>query len=163
MNRRTLLVLALTTACKSRDGVGGVVPFIDVADPGSANQLVSGFHGIEQNRFRWTAGRFSVLLRPPSNASRKGARLYLQFFIADPVMNQLKEVKLAAVINGTPLPPETYTKAGPYQFRRDIEPRLIGGEDAVTVNFSLDKALPPGADDQRELGLAVEKVGFEKR
>ena len=40
-----------------------------------------------------------------------------------------------------------------------MPPNLLAGE-SVKVDFALDKALPPGASDQRELGLVVSAVGF---
>lgn len=166
MVRVLILVFALlcSFACK-RDGSrpGDMLTFLSAADPNAAAQLVSGFYGVEENRFRWTAGRFSAVLRLPSNAARKGTRLYLQLFLPATIVEAFKEVKLTAEINGVPLAPETFTKSGPYEFRRDVEARLVGGEEVVTVNFSLDKSLPPNATDKRELGLAVEKIGFEKK
>ena len=44
---------------------------IATADPRAAAQLVSGFYGVEQNSWRWTAGQFSVLLRPPRTPAPK--------------------------------------------------------------------------------------------
>ena len=42
---------------------------VATADPHAAAQLLTGFYGIEQNSWRWTAGRFSVVLRPPRTAA----------------------------------------------------------------------------------------------
>ena len=42
---------------------------VHAADPRASLQLVKGFHGIEQNAWRWTMGQFSVTLRPPHGAA----------------------------------------------------------------------------------------------
>jgi hypothetical protein len=35
--------------------------------------------------------------------------------------------------------------------------------DAVSAEFALDKFLPPGTVDQRELGVVVTSIGFEAK
>jgi hypothetical protein len=52
--------------------------------------------------------------------------------------------------------------AGDYTYSRDVPPELLTG-DAVTVEFTLDKALPPNPSDQRELGVIVQMVGLEPK
>ena len=135
---------------------------LHVADPRVAAQLISGFYAIEGDSWRWTAGKFAVLLRPPRTASKNGATLQLKFALPEPVIGKLKNVSLGASINGTSLPAQTYTQSGEFTYAREVPPNLLGGE-AVKVEFALDKALPPGASDQRELGLVVSAVGFEPK
>jgi hypothetical protein len=135
---------------------------VHVADPRAAAQLISGFHGIENQSWRWTAGKFSVLLRPPRTAAQKGATLQFKFAVPDPVISRLKSVSVKASINGTDLAPEKYEKAGEYTYARDVPPNLLAGE-AVTVEFVLDKFLPAGPDDHRELGVVAQSVGFEPK
>ncbi len=135
---------------------------VHVADPRSATQLVSGFYDIEQNSWRWTAGKFSVVLRPPRGAAEKGAVLQLKFSIPDPVISNLKTVSLSAAVQGKPLPPESYTQSGEFTYARDIAPGVLT-TDSVKVDFSLSKFLPAGQVDQRELGVVVTSVGFESK
>ena len=135
---------------------------VHTADPRVAAQLISGFYGIEDNAWRWTAGKFSVLLRPPRTSAQKGAILQLKFALPDPIINPLKRISISATVNGTALPAETYTKSGEYTYARDVPPNLMAGE-AVKVEFAMDKALPPSSADQRELGLVVSVVGFEPK
>lgn len=135
---------------------------VHVADPRVAAQLISGFYGIEGDSWRWTAGKFAVLLRPPRTASKTGAILQLKFALPEPVIGALKTVSLSATINGTAFPPQSYTQSGEFTYARDVPPNLLGGE-AVKVEFALDKALPPSGSDQRELGLVVSAVGFEPK
>jgi hypothetical protein len=135
---------------------------VHTADPRAATQLISGFYGVEDQSWRWTAGKFAVLLRPPRGSAQKGATLQLKFAVPEPVISKLKTVSLSAAINGTTLAPETYTKAGEYTYSRDVPANLLAGE-AVKVDFALDKALPPGEADQRELGVVAQAIGFEPK
>ena len=135
---------------------------VHVADPRVSAQLVSGFYGIEGNAWRWTAGKFTVLLRPPRGAAQNGAMLQVKFSVPDPVIARLKTVSLSASVAGTKLPPETYTQAGEFTYSRELPAAALAG-DAVKVDFALDKAIPPGAVDQRELGVVVTTVGLEPK
>lgn len=164
------LTLLLTPACKRHrpvtvQTVEEAAPLSSVvatSDPQAATQLVSGFYGIEQNAWRWTAGRFAVVLRPPRSASTKGATLQLKFAIPDAAMPRMKGVTLSASVNGTALPPETYTQAGQFTYARDVPATLLGGEVA-RFDFSVDKTTGPSAADHRELGLVVSLVGLQPK
>ena len=135
---------------------------VATADPHAAAQLVSGFYGVEQNSWRWTAGRFSVLLRPPRTAAANGAVLQLKFTLPEVALTKMKAVSLSAYVNGTVLSPETYTQAGQFIYSRDVPANLLAG-DVVRVDFSLDKTIPPTAADRRELGIVVSLVGFQPK
>jgi hypothetical protein len=176
--RLRLLALVLTaawfcagSACKRRDRVRleqteeespQLATVVHLGDPRNASQLVSGFYEIEDHSWRWTTGKFSVLLRPPRTAARKGAVLQLKFSIPETALSQLKAVSLAATVNGTPLTPETYTQPGSFTYSRDVSGSLLTGE-SVKVDFSLDKTLPPTGTDQRELGVVASTVGFDTK
>lgn len=135
---------------------------VATADPHLASQLVSGFYGIEQNSWRWTSGRFSVVLRPPRSAAVQGATLQLKFAIPDVAMAKAKGMSLSAYVNGTALAPESYTQAGQFTYTRDVPAALLTG-DVAKVEFAVDKTMPPTASDKRELGVVVSLVGFEPK
>jgi hypothetical protein len=135
---------------------------VAAADPHVASQFVSGFYGVEQNAWRWTAGRFSVLLRPPRTAAANGAVLQLKFAIPDVARSNMKAVSLSAYVNGMPLAPERYIQAGQFIYSREVPANLLAG-DVARVDFSLDKTMPPSAADRRELGVVVSMVGFQPK
>jgi hypothetical protein len=137
-------------------------PVINMADPHASVQLLKGFYDIEQNAWRWTKGSFSVTLRPPLSAVQKGATLEVKFAAPDPVIAKVKSFTLAANVNGTAIPGETFSKAGEYKYSKDV-PASAFGPDAVTVEFAMDKFLPPGSVDQRELGIVVSSIGLEPK
>lgn len=139
-----------------------LAPMVHAADPKGAFQLVRGFHEIEQNAWRWTMREFVVTLRPPAQAAEKGAVLRLKFTVPEPVIAKLKAITLAARVGGASLVPETYSKPGDYVYTRDVPASALAG-DVVSVEFSLDKAIPPSPADQRELGVVVTSVGLETK
>jgi hypothetical protein len=175
---RTFIVLTLTATlllagagCKRRERVRvqhteeeapQLATTIHVADPRSAAQLVSGFHDVEQNAWRWTAGKFAVMLRIPRGAAEKGAVLRLKFSVPEPVLAKLKTVSLGASIDGTTLTPETFTQPGEFTYEREV-PAALMARDSAKIDFFLDKSLPPGSVDLRELGVIVSSVGLESK
>ncbi|HWQ56733.1 MAG TPA: hypothetical protein VN442_23810 [Bryobacteraceae bacterium] len=167
----TLSLLFAGISCKRRDRVRvqhteeeapQLATTVHMADPRSSSQLLSGFHDIEQNAWRWTTGKFAVLLRAPRGSAEKGALLRLKFSVPEPVIGKLNAVSLKAVIHGTGLAPETFTQPGEFTYERDVSATLLG-KDSIKVEFVLDKWLPAGAVDQRELGVIVSSVGFESK
>lgn len=170
----TLLAASLLlagAACKRRERVRvqhteeeapQLATTVHVADPRSSAQLVSGFHDIEQGAWRWTAGKFSVVLRTPRGAAEKGAVLRLKLSVPDPVISNLKVVSLGAAVGESRLAPETFTQSGEFTYEREVPAEALTGESAK-IDFFLDKSLPAGAVDLRELGVIVTSVGFESK
>ncbi|MEJ7606298.1 MAG: hypothetical protein WKF37_08520 [Bryobacteraceae bacterium] len=76
---KTTLTLALSCAlisngCKTRDKVQVepadesapvLTSTVSMGEPKGAIQLLKGFYEIEQQSWRWTAGKFSLRLKPP--------------------------------------------------------------------------------------------------
>jgi hypothetical protein len=132
---------------------------LEAGDPRAPVQLTRGFHGLEQNSWRWTAGRFSVVLAPPEGAAEKGARLELKLHLPEVVVSRVGAVTLSASAGGERLAPQTYAASGDYVYARDIPARIFGS-GAIPIEFATDKALPATADDNRELALIVTSVGL---
>jgi len=164
--------LLLLGGCKSRqrrvavqqtdEESGTLSSVIYMADPKSAPQLLKGFHSVEGNAWRWTMGNFAVALRPPRNSAVRGATLRLKFAAPEAVISSAKKVTLSCSVNGTPLQPETYTQAGEFEYTREVDPKLLAA-DAVNVEFALDKFIPAGTLESRELGLIASSVAFEAK
>jgi hypothetical protein len=166
-----IALLCGTTACKRHkkpkvetveESTPALAAVVNVADPRASAQLLKGFYDVEQNAWRWTMGKFSVTLRPPLNAPQRGATLVVKFAIPDAVLQHTKSMTLSADVNGTKIPSETYNTAGDHTYSKDV-PSSALASDAVTVDFALDKYLPPGTVDQRELGIVVTSIGFEAK
>jgi hypothetical protein len=132
------------------------------SDPRASGQILGGFHGIESQSWRWTEGKFSLLLLSPPGAAEKGATLWLTFAIPETVISKLKSVNLSANAGGVALPPESYSLAGQYTFSRDI-PASAFRAPSLRVDFALDKYLPPEGADARELGVIVTAAGLDPK
>lgn len=124
-----------------------------MADPQAAAQMTHGFHSLE-NGWRWVASKFGVTLAPPEGST---AQLELKFALPAAVVDRLGAVTLSATVNGKPLEPETFKTSGNQVYTRDAG---MVGPGPVTVEFSTDKALPPGNGDARELALIVTRVSL---
>jgi len=144
------------------EGSATLMTTAHAADPRSSVQLVKGFHAIEQNSWRWTMGKFAVTLRPPAGSAEKGATLALKFSIPDAVLKKMKSTTLSASVQGTPVGNKSYTAPGEYTFTTDVPAALLKG-DAVVAEYSLDRFLPAGAVDARELGVVFISTGLESK
>jgi hypothetical protein len=159
--------LLLLCACNSKsrvhvetdEGPPRMAAMLLMADQTSSPQLLEGFYGLEDKSWRWTAGHFGVVLSIPPMAARDGAVLKMQLSIPKPLIDRVKTSTLTAQIGGTKLSPESFTQPGSFTFVRDVPAKLLQ-EDSVRVDFALDRFLPAGSVDGRELGLVVTSVGF---
>jgi hypothetical protein len=137
-----------------------IATMVTLGDPKTAPQLVSGFYDIENGAWRWTGKEFTVELGVPFGAGQKGATLEANFTIPDVVIEKSKTVTLGASVDGNALPPETYTKAGEYTYKRDVPPALLHAA-SVKATFTLDKAIQAGGGDLRELGVVAASIGLK--
>jgi hypothetical protein len=133
---------------------------LHVADPRADQQLIAGFHSVEQDSWRWTEDKFSVVLRPPRDAAQKGAILQLKFSLPEAVTQKLGGITLEAEVAGTPMGKQSYSAPGEWTYSREVPGSLLAA-DPVRVDFALDKYLPPTESDQRKLGIVVTAVGFD--
>jgi hypothetical protein len=172
-NLTLLLLLTLTgVACKGKhsrvtvqneepDTGPRVLSTVQMNDPHAAVQLLSGFYAIENNMWRWTAGKFSVQLRTPP-AAPSGATLALSFTLPDVIVQKLKNIRITAAINGTELKSQAYDTAGPYTFNADVPATLLTGE-TVNVDFTVDKTMRPDGGDIRSLAIIANSVGISPK
>ena len=129
-------------------------------DPNSEPQLISGFYGAEEYSWRWTAQRFSVVLRPPGGAIGEAANLVVRLSIPEVGIEKLHSISLSASIGGVTLAPETYTRSGDHSYVRAVAPHLLTSEE-VRIDFQVDKVMPRVGRDDRQLGIVVTSIGLE--
>ncbi len=174
--RRLMVLPALVLAISAAPGCRRAVPpvetiedgnrpalnVVQVAEPRTATQLMSGFHSVERNAWRWTMGRFAVALQPPAGAAQNGATLELRFSIPEMIVKRLGPVTLSARVEGTPLIPETFSNSGPRIYSRAVPAGALK-RPPVMVSFALDKFLKAGEVEGRELGVVVTTVSLLPR
>ena len=153
------------TAVQNDEGPKAALPLVSslkMNAPAAPAQLLKGFWAVESGSWRWTAGNFSVVLKTPPGASEKGGALMLAMVVSDAVLKQVHSQSLTASIADKPLKTEKYDAGGNYTFSADVPASALTG-DTVTVDFSLDNALPPGPSDRRELGVIATAVALESK
>lgn len=116
----------------------------------AAQQIVSGIYQLENDSWRWMSQTGTVLLRPPSGP----AMLSVRFVIPD----QSPARKVTVDLNGQRVTSQTFAKPGSYVL--STGPFQSGGASAQ-VTIGVDKFfLVQG--DSRQLGIILQRVGFEK-
>jgi hypothetical protein len=171
----SLLVAAVAAgACKGKHSpeagvkneeaqpVAQILSSLKMNDELAPAHLLKGFYVLENNAWRWTAGSFTVLLKPPVAAAQRGGVLSLSFSVPEIAITKLKNMTLTASIGTTKLTPATYNKPGRYTYTADVPAELLSKE-TVTIDFDLDHSLPPGSVDQRELGVIATAVGLDAK
>jgi hypothetical protein len=133
-----------------------------MSDISATSQLIAGFYELEANSWRWTAGKFIVMLQPPAGAERVGAKLKLQFFIPDVQIEKLGPMTIQADLNDHPLAPQTFDKPGSYEYSRDVPADTLRS-NLVPIVFRLDKFASPSMSDGRELGVVVSTIGLQPK
>ena len=167
--------LVLTAGCRGQHGrvsvqndegepvvKGGVVSAFRMNDPAAQSQLVKGVYGVEGGGWRWTAGSFSVLLKTPPGAAQSGGLLTFSLLVSGDILKQVQAQTITASAGGKVLKSEKYTDAGNHTFSADVPASALTG-DTVLIDFSVDKPLPPGPADRRELAVVATAVGIESK
>jgi hypothetical protein len=129
-------------------------------DIDATRQLAAGIYAVENNKWRWTAGDFSMVLATPRMAAVHGANLAFAFDIPDSILRRTGPVTLAAYLNQTKVGMATYKTAGAQRFSAMIPPELLG-QSPVAIDFHLDRYVPKGAVESRELGFIAESISLE--
>ena len=129
-------------------------------DVDAMRQLAAGIYGVEDGKWRWTAGDFSVVLATPGKASTRGADLSFVFYISDPIVRRTGPITLTVYLNEAEVGEMTYTTAGIQHFSARIPPRLLA-QSPVAVDFHLDRYVPAGVLENRELGVIADSVSLE--
>lgn len=163
------VALVSVAACSAPDPAARqdtTATMLHMADPRAGKQLTQGFYPFF-GEGRWTGRNFSAILKPPPTAARKGALLVLRFGLPETSINALHTIQVSAAVNGLQLKPETFTKAGEFDYIRDVPNAAFNGsasrDGTARVDFALDKTMPPHDAETRELGILVSIVGFEAK
>ena len=108
------------------------------------SQLLSGWHGLENGAWRWTEKSFSLIVAPG------GQRVSLKVRAPETLKFPLL---LTARADGVEIGRHEIARAGDYEFAQAAP---AGAE--VVVEFEVDRAVGPSAEDGRERGIVVRGV-----
>jgi hypothetical protein len=135
---------------------------VTMSNVDGTRQLAAGIYNAENNKWRWTAGDFSIVLATPHVASTHGADLVFAFYIPDAIMSRTGPVTLSAYLNQVEVGVTTYRTAGAQRFSAMIPPGLLR-QSPVAIDFHLDRYVPRGVLDARELGFVAESVSLASK
>ena len=166
-----MLVVCIVAGCPRNEpalpieeetGVAGeLLSSVNVADPRAEEQLLEGFHDLEQLAWRWTEKRFSVALQPPEPVPGHRTALEATISIPPMIIESLGPVTLSASIDGTPVGSQTFSEAGQsLEFKQPVPDGVLSSLP-VQAGFELDKAIEPSEQDTRQLGLIVSAVQLQ--
>jgi len=119
--------------------------YLPMNAPEAAAQIVGGIYGLEDNRYRWMAGRAIVALKSPAEP----APLRAEFFI--PEQAAARQVRL--LLDGREVAAASYTSPGRYTLQSSDSVQGAIAEIIVDKTFRA----PP---DARDLGIVLEAIGF---
>jgi hypothetical protein len=167
-----LLILLLASCRPNRDlsqytvedKDSNLTAHLRTANPKHAAQLLSGFHQVEQEGWRWVGGRFSVQLKAPFASPKIGAALTLRGNFPDLVHARTGPIRLSARLNEIDLPPYTIQKPGDFAYSADVPAQALAA-DRIVVAFSTDKSIPPNTfpGDGRELALIIATISLDTK
>jgi hypothetical protein len=144
------LTLIFLASCTRKEPIYSVVKMTDR----SAESQLAGFYPTEATS-RWTGPHFSAKLALP--AGKTGAMLDFRFAIPESLLAKTGPLTLCAVVDErVSLLCQTYSKPGDYSYAADLPPNAA---NPVTLEFEVDKSIPPSSSDKRELSLLAQSVG----
>jgi hypothetical protein len=155
-----VLALAAVAVFPACHRVIGQASTFNVADPARSNQLIYGFYGVEAKPSRWTARKFSFALKPPAGSATKGGKLWIRLFVPDLEIRKIGPMTLEASIDGYSLAPQEFTEGGMYVYAAKVPAELLD-TNLLPVHCEFDRAAPPSAADNRELGAVLTEVGLQ--
>jgi hypothetical protein len=138
----------------------GLEASIAVADPAAASQILHGFHAAENPSWRWSMKRFGVSLRPPDTLAGQTVWLEMDYTVPEPAAAKMTGATITAAVDESPLPPDRIAGGGSRKYRQPVPTSALRGKEAVIVEFTLDRTFGPNAEDSRELGLVISRIGF---
>ncbi|HEX5226372.1 MAG TPA: hypothetical protein VFW44_01625 [Bryobacteraceae bacterium] len=154
------LVLSLT-ACHRIQAPASIV---HMADPATAGQLIQGFYAVEgtgENSWRWVAPEVALALGPP-RVAKNGARLRIRLYFPETQIDKVGPIRLTAFVDGEALAPQTYAKAGNYEFVRDI-PQCLLDSNVVPVRLSFYPYAPKSDTEGRILAAVMSMAALEPK
>jgi hypothetical protein len=122
----------------------------------STQELLFGWHAPEHEGWRWTERRFGVRFTAVESAGRQ--KCLVKLYVPEQALGS-EPLTLEAFVNGESIGAEAYRAAGDQTFARLLPVNPGGNWD---VEFVLNRALSPDANDNRERGIIVAGCEIER-
>jgi hypothetical protein len=128
-------------------------------NPQTAAQLLRGFYDLENGAWRWTMPKFAISFRPPVGAKEKGAQLKADLVLPEVIFSKTGPIEITVSCNGKAIGKQKFTQAGDAKLSLAVPGELLATE-AISLEFALDKWLPPSGVDPRDLGMIFSSAGL---
>ena len=152
--------LPQATGGQPAPGAEPKLSYLNLGDIRNKAQLGSGWYGIEDGGWRWMSKQAEAVLRVPAEAAPV---FEMQLFFPPGFMQRTGgSVTVSVMLDGRLLTRETYLQPGGYRLAKSVSRDQLTAP-AVRVTLQLNRAMPPDASDQRELGAVVSRLGFASR
>lgn len=132
-------------------------PFVRMNQINAERHFVSGVYQLEENAWRWCAGKAELRLQlgPVENL-----KLVLRYAIPVQVMARAKSVRLRILLNGRPWEEMRYEKDGIYEVEKPVPPALLRPNAENLLTLEVDRPLPPESG-RPEMGFILVHAGFQ--
>ncbi len=163
------LSLALLCGCRSDVAVSppeqqktalhpeALGPFVRANQINAERYFVSGVYQLEENAWRWCAGRAELRLRlgPVENL-----KFVMKYAVPVQVMERAGRVNMRILVNGKPWEEMHYEKDGIFEIDKAVPAALLKPESENRVTILVDKPLPAEAG-RPEMGFILVHAGFQ--
>lgn len=123
--------------------------YVPMNSPDADAHFAGGVYALEQNRYRWMAGRAALLLKKPEGPSVAQVEL----FISD----QSPARRVSLTLDGQPVAERTFPGPGSYVLASGVVPVVSA---APLLEITVDRTFTaPG--DQRQLGIILTGAGLK--
>ncbi len=129
---------------------------IEATNPADEEQLLEGFYDPDPGGWRWTGQQFTVSLGVPEELRGKEARIECELWIPEAGWTDLAKLTMTAQTADRTLGQWRAAKPGA-QTAVFAVPAALTEEDAILVDFVLDRSIPPRGEETRRLGVVATK------
>ena len=132
-------------------------PFVRVNQINAERYFVSGVYQLEENAWRWCAGRAELRLQlgPVENL-----KFVMKYAVPVQVMERARRVKMRILINGKKWEEMQYDKDGVFEVDKPVPSALLKANAENLVTIEVDKPLPAEAG-RPEMGFILVHAGFQ--
>ena len=131
-------------------------PTIDASAAADAEQLLEGFYEPDPGGWRWAAPEFTISLGVPGELRGKEARIEADLWIPESGWTHLSGLAIAARTADQEL--GRWRAPGPGARTAVFPvPAALTREEAILVDFVLDRFIPPAGEETRKLGVVPVK------
>jgi hypothetical protein len=122
--------------------------YLNMGDASASSQIVSGVHELENNRWRWAAGRAVILLKSPAVAAPVEVKLYLP--------DQAPGRRIQITLDGHSIHEQTLAAPGSYTLTT-AQQTPTSGDSQLIIEIDKTFQVP---NDHRRLGFILASAGF---